>query len=334
MGETKPEVYLLSFGDRLPDPRTKGVTSETDRVRGLVDQAVVAEESGFTGMAIGEHHFSGFAVSAPELVLAAIAAKTTRLRLTTAVTLLAYHDPVLVAERLATLDILSAGRAELIVAVGVSPEADEVFGVPPNELRPKFAEHLDLLIRLLNETNVTWQGNFRLSFKELTTVPRPVQTPRPVLWMGSGSETSANLAAELGMSLMLRSSLRDPRVFQPVVEQYRDKAAKPCRVGLPSHVFVADDSNEARQRWRPHLTAYAEFAEPWRGDGNPLNIDRLMDGAAICGDPVEVADRLNALKDLLGLDTHLVLMDIGGLPLPEVLDTIRLFGSQVIPKLR
>jgi len=324
------DVYLLILGDHLPDPRTGRAVTEGERLRAIVEQAVTAERAGFTGVAIGEHHFTRYLVSAPELVLAAIATRTGTLRLSTAVTLLAHRDPVLVAEEVATLDVLSTGRAELIVARGVSRETDAAFGVRPDDLRARFDEFLRLLLRLLEEAEVTWQGRFRGPLARVTVTPRPVQVPRPTVWIGSGSAVSADLAVELGLPLMLPSTLRDPVSYRDVVGRYRDAGG--VRVALPSHVFVAE--SRARERWRPHLASYAEFANPWRGDGRGVDVDRLMDGAAVCGDPDEVADRLNGLAKHLGLDAHLVVVDVGGLAQGEVLATIELFGAEVIPRLR
>jgi alkanesulfonate monooxygenase SsuD/methylene tetrahydromethanopterin reductase-like flavin-dependent oxidoreductase (luciferase family) len=328
------DVYLLILGDHLPDPRTGRGVTEAERLRAMVEQAVVAEEAGFTGVAIGEHHFTRYIVSAPELVLTAVAARTSTLRLSTGVTLLAHRDPVLVAEEVATLDVLSEGRAELIVARGVSEQTNAAFGVHPDDLRARFEENLRLLLRLLEEPNVTWHGRFRSPLVNVTTTPRPVQSPRPTVWVGSGSAVSADLATELSLPLMLPSTLRDPGSHREVVERYRAACDGKGRVSLPSHVFVAPNSAEARRRWRPHLSAYADFASPWRGNGGPIDVDALMDGAAVCGDPADVALRLNELADLLELDTHLVMVDIGGLPHEQVLDTVRLFGEQVIPRLR
>jgi len=325
-----PDVYLLILGDHLPDPGTGHTVTEAERLRAIVEQAVTAEAVGFTGVAIGEHHFTRYIVSAPELVLAAIATRTTSLRLSTGVTLLAHRDPVLVAEEVATLDQLSDGRAELIVARGVSQETDAAFGVGPDDLRARFDEHLRLLLRLLEERDVTWRGRFRGPLVRVTTTPRPVQRPRPTVWIGSGSAISADLAVELGLPLMLPSTLRDPAAHRQVVERYRDAGGS--RVALPSHVFVAP--TDAREKWRPYLGSYAAFAQQWRGDGRGLDLDRLMDGAAVCGDPDEVADRLNGLTKLLGLDAHLVIVDIGGLPQSAVLATIALFGAEVIPRLQ
>ncbi|WP_367128925.1 LLM class flavin-dependent oxidoreductase [Saccharothrix sp. HUAS TT1] len=325
------DVYLLILGDHLPNPCTGEAVTECDRLRVIVEQAVVAEEAGFTGVAIGEHHFTRYIVSAPELLLATIAARTSTLRLSTGVTLLAHHDPVRVAEELATLDVLSRGRAELTVARGVSQRTDVAFGVQ-DDLRARFEENLRLLLRLLEERHVTWKGRYRSPLVDVTTTPRPVQQPRPAVWMGSGSAVSADLAVELGLPLMLPSTLRDPSTHRPVVERYRAAMGGRGRVALPSHVFVAPTAAEARVRWRPHLAAYAEFADTWRGDGD-VDVDALMEGAAVCGDPAEVTGRLNRLTELLRLDAHLVMVDIGGLPHQSVLDAIRLFGREVLPNL-
>ncbi|MFT7836134.1 LLM class flavin-dependent oxidoreductase [Saccharothrix sp. BKS2] len=326
------DVYLLILGDHLPNPDSGHAVTEADRLRAIVEQAVVAEEAGFTGVAIGEHHFTRYIVSAPELLLATIAARTSTLRLSTGVTLLAHHDPVRVAEELATLDVLSRGRAELIVARGVSQRTDAAFGVQ-DDLRERFDENLRLLLRLLEEPHVTWEGRYRSPLVDVTTTPRPVQRPRPPVWIGSGSAVSADLAVELDLPLMLPSTLRDPSTHRSVVERYRGAMSGGGRVALPSHVFVAPTAAGARARWRPHLTAYAHFADRWRGDGG-VDVDALMDGAAVCGDPAEVTERLNALTGLLGLDAQLVMIDIGGLPHGAVLDAIRLFGAEVLPNLK
>ncbi|WP_191296297.1 LLM class flavin-dependent oxidoreductase [Lentzea cavernae] len=323
------DVYLLILGDHLPNPCTGQEVPQADRLRAMVEQAVVAEQAGFAGVAIGEHHFTRYIVSAPELLLAAVAARTSTLRLSTGVTLLAHRDPVLVAEALATLDVLSNGRAELIVARGVDQQTNAAFGVQPGELRARFEEHLRLLLKLLEEPSVSWDGKFRGQLSEVTTTPRPVQTPRPTVWIGSGSAVSADLGAELEMPLMLPSTLRDPSIYREVVQRYRERFPQ-GRVGVPSHVFVARE--DARERWRPHLAEYARFADPWRGDGD-IDVDAIMDGAAVCGTPEEVAERLNALAEHLSIDTHLVMVDIGGMPHESVIETIRLFGSEVLPKL-
>lgn len=331
-------TYLLVLGDHLPDPNTGHQVPEADRITAVVEAAVVAEAAGFTGIAVGEHHFERYVVSAPQLVLASIAARTDTLRLATAVTLLAHGDPVRFAEELATLDVLSGGRAELAVARGVAPRADAAFGIEPDDLRPRFEEGLRLLLRLLTETDVTWRGRYRAPLNRVTVTPRPVR--RPDLWVGSGSAVSADLAAELGLPLMLPSTLVDPDKYLPIVQRYRERIAAAGhglgRVSLPSHLYVGPTTDSARERWAPHLMSYAAFAHPWRGTGQPsdLIVNELLTGAAVVGDPTAVADQLNDLTARLGLDAHLVLMDAGGLPAADVHDAIRLFGAEVIPRLK
>lgn len=335
------DVYLLSLGDHLPDPVSGDRVSQRERLRGIVDMAVLAEELGFTGVAVGEHHFHGYIVSAPELLLAAIADATSRLRLTTAVTLLAHADPVRVAEQLNTLDVLSDGRAEMTIARGVSPRTWAAFGLRDvDEVRSRLEANLQLLLRLLTEDEVTWDGDTRPSLAAVRVEPRSIQRPRPPIWMGGGLSTrSAELAARHGLPLMLPSTLRPPEDHLPVVEHYRaemDRHATgaPVRVGLPVHVFVAPTRAEAEATWRPHWEAYARFANALRGrDDRSVELCQALDGPAICGDPATVADRLLGLREKLGLDVLLTMFDIGGLPVERARAGMRLFGAEVLPRL-
>lgn len=332
------DVYLLSLGDHLPDPLTRELSSQARRFQVLVDTAVLAEQVGFAGVAFGEHHFSRYIISAPQLLLASIASKTRRLRLGTAVTLLASLDAVRAAEHLNTIDVLSSGRAEISVARGVSPRTSAAFGSPMEDIRERFDENLRLLLRLLTEEQVTWEGRFRTPLDAVRIEPRPVQAPHPPIWVGSGLSTvSVDLAAELGLPLMLPSMLRPPEHYVPLVERYRNAMRangfeRRIRVGAASHVHVGGSTSEALSRWRPHLLSYANFANELRGDGSPVDLDKILEGAAICGDPEEVTRRMQQTQALLGLDVHLVMFDIGGLPETELFTTIELFGKEVLPR--
>jgi alkanesulfonate monooxygenase SsuD/methylene tetrahydromethanopterin reductase-like flavin-dependent oxidoreductase (luciferase family) len=334
------DIELLSLGDHLPDPLTGELTSASRRIRSIVEAAVFAETLGFSGVALGEHHFCRYIVPAPELLLSTIAARTSTIRIGTAVTLLAHLDAVRAAEQLCTLDVLSGGRAQLTAARGVSLKTCAAFGAPSEELRPRFDENLRLLLRLLTEEEVTWSGRFRAPLDRVRLSPRPVQQPHPPVSVGGGLSTiSADLAAELGLPLMLPSTFREPEQHVAVVERYRramrDNGHEDrIRVGAPSHVHVGRSTAEARSRWRPYLGAYATFANDLRGDGTPVDVDRLLQGAAVCGDPEEVIERLRALRDRLGLDVLLVLLDVGGLPEDELFATLELFGREVLPALK
>ena len=336
------EIYYLSLGDHLPDPRTGVRVGQGERLRGIVEAAVYAEELGFAGVGVGEHHFHDYIVSAPELLLAAIAARTSRLRLGTAVTLLAHADPVRVAEQFTVLDAFSAGRAQLCVARGVSAQTWAAFGsAGEQDVRDRLDEHLRLLLRLLGEPAVTWSGETRPPLEAVTIQPRPsAAAPESRIWLGAGfSARSADLAAALGLPLLLPSTLHHPRAHLPVVARYREALAHRgaghlARVGLPVHLHVAEDDERALTRWAPYLDAYARFAAELRGTGDgPQSVRELMAGPAICGGPETVAARLNELVAQFGLDALYVLCDVGGLPAGDLHACMRRFAEQVVPRL-
>ena len=335
------DVYVLSLGDHLPDPRSGALASQRERLRGIAEMAPLAEELGFTGIAVGEHHFQQYIVSAPELLLAAMAGSTSRLRLATAVTLLASADPVRLAEQLNTLDVISGGRAEMTVARGVSSRTWTAFGSRDEaEVRRRFEENLQLRLRLLTEDEVTWQGTTRASLDGVRVEPRPIQRPHPPIWMGGGlSRRSAELAAAHALPLILPSTLRRPESHLPIVEHYRGEMRRHghgglARVGLPIHVFVSTSMAAAERSWRPYWEAYSQFAHPLRGPGQPAAPVDALGGPAVYGDPPSVAHRLLRLRDMLDLDLALILFDVGGIPGPELRTSIELFGHEVLPLLR
>ena len=340
------QVGLLSLGDLITDPVTGYRRTAAERHRSLVDQAVVAERLGFTSVHLGEHHFCEYILSSPAVVLAAIAERTTTLRLSTGVTLGVNLDPVRVAEDYATIDVLSGGRVEPVIGRGTFfPHVFAGFGQDPTQARAMFAEHLELLVRLWTEENVSWSGAYRAPLDGVTTHPRPVQQPHPPIWVGGGaSAESVELAARLGLGLMLPTVFGTPETFRPMVELYeqrwREHGHDPTarRVGCVSHAHVAPTSAIARQRWEPRYRAYIEWVNDLvcrstggasRGLG-PFDFDRLCATTAICGSPAEVIDRMSTLREVLHLDTHIVMFDMGGLPDAELFDTLELFGTDVL----
>ena len=343
------EIGLLSLGDCLDDPVTGTRTAPAARHRAIVDEAVFAEALGFDSVWLGEHHFCDYVLAAPPVMLAAIAARTSRLRLGTGVTLLANLDPVRVAEDYATVDAISNGRVELTVGRGILIDTYEVFGQKPDESRERFRENLELLRRLWSERDVTWSGRFRAPLDGVTVEPRPVQTPHPPIWVGGGSSTaSVDLAVELGLPLMLPSVLAPPGDFLPLVQHYRarweaaGRAPGDARVGCCNHVHVAATSQAAREGWRPYYLNYLGFVDRvWKRRELihakarvELDYERLLAGVAVCGSPAEVVDRLAATRETLGLDLHLSMFDLGGLPPARVAETLERFATQVLPHLR
>ena len=332
-------IGLFSLLDHLPDPVTGRSVPVPQRLREVVEQGVMAEQAGFGGFGVGEHHFSGYVSPNPTIVLAAVAARTSRVRLFTAVTLLACRDPVSLAEDIGVLDCLSDGRLELSFARGVSWDAARVFGIDRDNVYRVMSEKLDLLIGILGT------GTLRLDAacdgREIAVVPRPVQRPMPPLWIGGGlhSESSA-LAIERGLPLMLPSLFRHPEDYLPFVEQYRAGMAAAgkadrIRVAMPSYCWVERDSQDAHRTWRPRMERYVTFAQGLReGHGRPLDFEGLLEGPAICGSPAEVIDRLGAVNEMMGLDAHILMMDLGGVPLDELRGSIELMGTEVLPAFR
>jgi alkanesulfonate monooxygenase SsuD/methylene tetrahydromethanopterin reductase-like flavin-dependent oxidoreductase (luciferase family) len=331
---------LLSLSDHLDDPRTGRRSTQAERFRTIVESAVLAEEAGFDHIGLGEHHFGGYILPSPFVLLGSIAARTERIRLGTCVTLLANLDPVRVAEDVLTLDVISNGRAELTVARGVMEPVNEVFGISdPEELRPRFEEKLHLLLRLFTEDRVTWSGTFRSPIRDVHLEPRPVQRPFPTLFVGGGLSTiSCDLAADLGLPLTLPSLFRYPQDYLPIVDRYRERMtangmADRISVSYPSYVHVARTSQEAHARWRPYLMNYVRFAVACRGGfGRPMDYEGILEGSAICGSPAEVADRIAAVNELLGIEIHYLMPDLGGLPASLLTEVLELLGSEVFPR--
>lgn len=335
------EMGLMSLGDLLPHPATGHRVTEAERHRSLVEQAVVAEACGFTSVHLGEHHFSDYMLSAPPVVLAAIGERTERLRLSTAVTLAGNLDPVRVAEDYATVDVLSGGRAELVLGRGnLFTHTYDGFGHPVETARERYDESVALLVRLLDEEDVTWEGRFRAPLKGHTTRPRPVGD-LPV-WIGAGSRGSAELAADLGCWLMLPSVFGRAELFAPIVEIYRSRweAAgrdwADARVGACSHTHVGPTNDRALADWEPYYRSYWGFVGALlEGSGAwpAFDYDNLLAGPAICGGADEVVDRIGHWQDLLGLDRHLFMFDLGGLDHRTTIETIERFGRDVMPQL-
>jgi len=328
----------MSLGDLLPHPVTGEQMTEVERNRSIVSQGAMAEELGFAAVHLGEHHFSNYQLSSPPVVLAAIAERTTTVKLSTAVTLAANLDPVRIAEDYATVDVLSGGRAEAVLGRGnLFVETYEGFGQPVDTARERFDDNARLLQRLLSEENVTWQGDFRTPLNNVTTRPRPVgDLP---LWIGAASTGSAQLAADMGAWLMLPTVFGKPEMFKPIADAYRERWEEngrswaDARVGACAHTHVATPDIKAA-KWEPHYLTYWDFVGGLlggRGTWPIFDFDELRSGPAIVGSPAQVVDRIGQWHEILDLDRMLFMFDLGGIGEPELVTTLELFGSDVIP---
>jgi alkanesulfonate monooxygenase SsuD/methylene tetrahydromethanopterin reductase-like flavin-dependent oxidoreductase (luciferase family) len=346
---------LLILGDHLPNPHTGVKTTPAERHRQIVDISVRAEALGFDSVWLGEHHLCDYILSSPPVVLAAIAARTTRLRLGTGVTLLGSLDPVRAAEDYATLDGISNGRVEVVAGRGVLRRTYADFGHDPEDSRALYDENVELLLAAWTQSPVRFEAKHRPALRGVTVQPRPQQEPHPPLWIGGGSSfASVDLAARLGLPLMLPSVLAPPQAFTPYVARYRERfvangpgRARPV-VGACSHVHVAADSQQARARWRPYHMQYIRWVTteliPWGGanlstrEERPAGVppaapefELLLQGPSVCGSAAEVADRIAKMREQLGLDLHIAMFDHGGIPDAELADALERFADGVIP---
>jgi len=349
------EFGVITLGDNRPDPVTGRLRTAVEHHREGIELAEKAEALGFESFHIGEHHGCDYITSNPAVLLGAVAMRTERIRLSTATALLPVRDPVLMAEDYATVDVLSGGRAEVIVSRGIIARSYQDLGYDYADSRSLFKEKIELLLRLWREEKVDWAGKHRSPLESFTAQPRPVQEPNPPLWIGGGfSEESILLAAEMGLPLMLPSVIQPPTAFAPMVERYRetfqDRGHGPPRVGALSHTHVAADLETAAGRYRERHLDYIGWVagelipwglEPVLPPGTPAPSLPEMDfdsarteGPLVIGSPQQALDRLAEFKQACGLDRQLFHVDSGALPQDALFESLEMLASDVLPKLR
>ena len=311
-------------------------------MRQLLDRIAHADAVGLDVFGLGEHHRREFLDSAPAVILGAAAARTTRIRLTSAVTVLSAADPVRVFQQFATLDLLSGGRAEIVAGRGSFTEAFPLFGLNLRDYDALFEEKLDLLLRLRDEEYVQWAGQFRPTLTGQGVYPRPVQARLPI-WLGvGGTPASFVRAGTLGLPLMVAVIGGETHRFRPLVDLYREAgrragfAPEQLPVGLHSLGYVADTTAQAVADFYP---GYAQtFTAIGRERGWPpvtrAHFDALAGprGALLAGGPEEVAEKINRHSEALGgLARVTFQMDNANLPPEKLLHAIELLGSRVRP---
>ena len=314
--------------------------SAGQRLNNLIEEIELADQVGLDVYGVGEHHRPDYAASAPAIVLAAAAARTKRIRLTSAVTVLSSDDPVRVYQNFSTLDLLSNGRAEIMVGRGSFIESYPLFGYDLNDYDVLFSEKLDLLLRLREQEHVSWSGTIRAPLNKAGIYPRAKQTPLPI-WIGvGGTPQSVVRAGTLGLPMALAIIGGEPARFKPHADLYREagKNSKSLRLSLNMHGFVADDAQQARDQFFP---GYQEvMTRIGRERGWPPTTRAQFDescgprGHLIIGNPKDVADKIIALYKIFGNDRILVQMGLGSLPHKDMLRAIDLIGKEVAPMVR
>ncbi|AXA43086.1 LLM class flavin-dependent oxidoreductase (plasmid) [Rhizobium leguminosarum] len=339
------EIGIDSFAAILPDPKTGKLPSPSDRMAELIEEVVVADRVGLDVFGIGEHHRAEFLDSAPTVILAAAAARTTRIRLASAVTVLSAADPVRVFQEFATLDLISRGRTELVVGRGSFVEAYPLFGLDTRHYDELFAEKLDLFLKLGETRDITWEGRFRPPLKGQGVFPRPHQSRLPV-WIGvGGSPESFARAGVLGLPLMVAIIGGSFERFRPLVDLYRESGLRAghdrqkLKVGVHAMGFVGETDTAAKDAFFPgwaHLTTKIGRERGWSPPTRQqFEIMAGPDGAFLIGDPKTVAAKmLQASETLGGLSRITFQMSTASLETAAMKQSIELLGTQVAPIIR
>jgi probable LLM family oxidoreductase len=338
------EIGMYTFAETRLDPATGRMVGAEQRLRDLMEEIELADQVGLDVFGVGEHHRPDFAVSAPAVVLAAAAARTKRIRLTSAVTVLSSDDPVRVFQDFATLDLLSGGRAEIMAGRGSFIESFPLFGYDLQDYDALFQEKLELLLRIRDEERVTWRGGHRAAIQDLGVYPRPLQQPLPVWIAVGGTPQSVVRAGTLGLPLALAIIGGQPERFAGFVQLYRQSAeraghdAAALPVGINSHGYLAEDSRQAADEFYP---SYAEvMTRLGRERGWPpttraqFEAARSPRGALLVGSPEEVTEKILFQHEVFGHQRFLMQMTVGSMPHAGVMHSIELLGTRVAPAVR
>ena len=317
----------------------------SERLRRLIEQIEYADKIGLDVFGIGEHHRREFLDSAPTVILAAAAARTKRIRLSSAVTVLSAADPVRVFQEFATLDLLSQGRAEMVVGRGSSIEAFPLFGFKLEDYDSLFSEKLDLLLKIRDNEHVYWSGKYRPSLNGQGVYPRPLQNPLPI-WIGvGGTPESFVRAGLLGLPLMVAIIGGETHRFRPLIDLYRQAgmqagySADQLKVGVHSLGYVAESTKEAMDDFYPGYARTMSEIGKERGwskmTRESFDAQRGPKGSLLVGDPDEVAEKIiRHSKALSGIARITFMMNPASLPHEKLMRATKLIGTRVAPILR
>jgi alkanesulfonate monooxygenase SsuD/methylene tetrahydromethanopterin reductase-like flavin-dependent oxidoreductase (luciferase family) len=331
------ELGILSLSDLQTSLDTGKRITATQRIADTIDYAVLGDRLGLDVFALGEHHGLDFAVSSPAVVLAAIAARTERIRLTSAVTVLSVLDPVRVYQDFATVDLVSSGRAEIIAGRSAFVDPFALFGESVDDYDALFAEKIDLLVRLRADDHVTWSGKFRPPLHDAPIAPRATPGGLPI-WAGvGGSPSSAIRAGLLGLPMVLGYIGGPLSHAKRAVDLYREageKAGHPekLRVGISTHFYAGTEDV---------FPYYHEYLRPKTPGGRGFLVDRdafdagTRRGQAIMiGSVEEVTEKILDAREMLGLDRFFGQFDWGGLPRTLVEDSLHRYATEIAPAVR
>lgn len=338
------EIGITTFVETTPDVKTGEVISQAERIRQVIEEIALADEVGLDVFGVGEHHRKDYAASAPAILLAAAAARTKRIRLTSAVTVLSSADPVRVFQDFSTLDAISNGRAEIMAGRGSFIESFPLFGYDLKDYDELFEENLTLLLKICESEKVTWKGGHRPAIQNLGVYPRPVQNPLPVWIASGGTPESVVRAGALGLPLVLAIIGGSPLQFEPLVRLYFRAAERAghdlsqLAVASHSHGFIAETTEEAAEQFFPSTQQAMNVLGRERGWGpyTKASFDhaRSFEGALYVGDSRTVAEKIIHLHKKVGITRFMLHVPVGSMPHDQVMRAIELLGKEVAPIVR
>ncbi|MEZ4701046.1 MAG: LLM class flavin-dependent oxidoreductase [Rhodothermales bacterium] len=338
------ELGIYTFAEATPDPRTGHTVSAEQRLRDLLEEIELADQVGLDVFGVGEHHRPDYTVSSPAVVLGAAAARTKRIRLTSAVSVLSSDDPVRVFQQFATVDLLSGGRAEIMAGRGSFIESFPLFGYDLSDYDDLFKEKLELLLQLRDSERVYWQGKLRPALSGQGVYPRPVQQPIPVWIAVGGTPQSVIRAGVLGLPLAIAIIGGQPARFAPLAELYRRAATEAghdpdtLQLSINSHGFIADTTEDAADQSYPFFAEVMSRIGRERGWPPTTRADfdaqRGPTGALLVGDPQHVIDKILYEHSLFGMTRFLIQFSVGTLPHDQIMRSIELYGTVVAPAVR
>ncbi|ROI09005.1 LLM class flavin-dependent oxidoreductase [Chryseobacterium sp. H3056] len=340
----KLEFGLMTFADVAPETVAgKGINAH-QRIQNLLEEIKLADELGIDVFGIGEHHRPDYAVSSPTTVLAAAAAITKNIKLSSAVTVLSSEDPVRVYQQFATVDAISSGRAEIMAGRGSFIESFPLFGFDLKDYDELFEEKLDLLLQINHSEKVNWSGKLRAPIHDLGVYPRALNGEIPVWLAAGGTPASAVRAAKLHLPLMLAIIGGMPRQFTSFIDLYKKSAlqngVKPedLQVGINNHMFIGEDGEKAADDFFPHYAQMMDRVGRSRGwqpmTRHQFEYMRAPEGSLMVGSVEQVVEKIVYEHQLFGFTRFFAQASLGFVPHEMTMKSIELFGTKVIPEVK
>ena len=340
----KLEFGLMTFADVAPETVSgKGINAH-HRIQDLLEEIKLADQLGIDVFGIGEHHRPDYAVSSPTTVLAAAAAVTQNIKLSSAVTVLSSEDPVRVYQQFATVDAISGGRAEIMAGRGSFIESFPLFGFDLNDYNELFDEKLDLLLKINHSEKVTWRGNLRPPINNLGVYPRALNGEIPVWLAAGGTPASALRAAKLQLPLMLAIIGGMPRQFTPFINLYKKSwlenghNAEDLQVGINNHMFIGEDGEKAADDFFPYYAQMMDRVGRSRGwqpmTREQFDFMRAPEGSLMVGSVEQVIEKMIYEYELFGFTRFFAQASLGFVPHEMTIKSIELFAKQVVPEVK